>query len=154
VRPSLDWVLSLNSFGDFSRYMRFGLSADRQINAQQYLGLRYSLDRRTGGDSSLFQNDLRQQVSLNYNVTHGADWSASLAANYDVTNALAFGFGNVSYRFLPMYRLSVWSTFYGSAAGFNETEFIVYRQIGAREVGLRYSTFDHRISLELAGGAF
>ncbi|MFQ6096153.1 MAG: hypothetical protein ACE5O2_00370, partial [Armatimonadota bacterium] len=154
VRPSMDWVLTLDSQGEASRYMRFSLSVEQRINSQQYLDVRYSVDRRTGGASSLFRNDVRQQVFLNYNLVHGSAWSAFVTANYDLTNSLLFGSGNLSYRFLPKYRLNIWSTFYGSDAGFNETEFTVFRQIGRQEIGVRYSTFDHRISLQLAGASF
>jgi hypothetical protein len=38
-----------------------------------------------------------------------------------------------------------------TSVGFNEVECTLWRRIGQREIGLRYSTFDKGISFEIGG---
>jgi hypothetical protein len=164
VRPSIDSVLTWNTRPSFGNYLRFQLGADRQLDRTQYLTARYSIGRRFG-DTGGYEG-LQRQVDLTYSLARGSRWSAALTGTYDLGDEALYGYGSASYRVSQDYRLSAAASMYRwrqpipsidltateyTNVGFNELNATIWRKIGQREIGLRYSTFDKGISLEIGG---
>ncbi len=165
VRPSIDSIITWNTRPSLGNYLRFQLGADRHIDRSQYLSVRYSVGRHFGGGTS--SQGLRQQADLGYSLGHGTKWSLAFNGTYDIGEHALYGYGSASYQLTSQYRLNVLASMYRwrrtitsfndldktefASVGFNETEFTIWRKIGRRDIGLRYSTFDNRISFEIGG---
>ncbi|MGD8238639.1 MAG: hypothetical protein PVH68_08815 [Armatimonadota bacterium] len=164
VRPSIDSIFTWNTRPSIGNYLRFQVSADRRIDSTQHLGLRYSIGQHLTG--ATHYGGLRQQVDLNYSLARGGKWSLGLNGTYDIGQKALYGYGSASYQVSRKYRLSAMASLYRwrqpipsvdleepefTEVGFNEVDCTLWRSIGQREVGLRYSTYDNRISFEIGG---
>lgn len=153
LRPSVDGFFTWDTASRVEEYARFGLSTDYAISPSQRLGLRYSLARRWGNERR--DDGLRQLLGFDYSLFSGARWQAFINGTYDLTERGLYAMGSVSYRFTPKYRFSAYGNMYDySSGGFSDLDFIIWRSLGQRELGLQYSTADQRFSLQFAGATF
>lgn len=149
LTPSLSNVYGWDSKGYSSNSLRAGLRLDRDLGSQSRVGLNYTATRRSGdGPATGWKHLLAADASFN----HGTKWDLSLNGSWDLTDGDTYGLGALNYYVKPQWRLGIIGTHYAYAeTTFHDLEFEVGRALGNREIGLRYSTDAHRISLEVGG---
>jgi hypothetical protein len=156
--PSLSNVFTWDTAQRLSNVARLQLAHNQRLAKGVSANLRYSLEHRSGdsGASALLAREgFSQQVNLNLAAYPSKVWDAYLNASYGVTEGTLYGFGALNFRPWSHWRLGLVGTYYEfSGASFNDVELSLNRALGNREVGVRYSTADERISLQFGAAQF
>ncbi len=158
LTPSISNVFSWDTASRQSNIARAQLMLRHQVMDGVTANVRYGLEHRSGTNrfySSASDSPINQQVSLNVSAYRSKTWDAYANANYGITNESLYGFGAFNYRPWDKWRLGLIGSYYEfSGSAFNDVEVSMNRAIGAREVGLRWSKADGRISLEFGAAGF
>jgi hypothetical protein len=158
IVPSISDVFTWDT--DRRRYntARFQLSLNQRLARGVAANLRYSLEHRAGEsqfDVLDSRDGINQQLNLNVSAFASKRWDAYVNASYGVTDGTVYGFSALNYRPWRQYRLGVIGTYYKfSDTAFSDLEVSFNRALGNREVGVRYSTADGRVSLQFGAAQF
>jgi len=158
IVPSINDVFSWDTAARRNNVARFQLALNQRLARGVNANLRYSLEHRAGETQYAYLRDnsgINQQVNLNLSAFGEQAWDAYVNANYGLTDQTLYGFGALNYRPWRWYRVGLVGTYYKfSDFSFNDVEVSFNRALGNREIGLRYSTTDDRISLQFGAGQF
>ena len=128
------------------------LSLDHTLSGGGGINLTYDFVTRpervidTGG---------KHRMSLTYNVTNNKHFQLSLFGTTYLDAQNASFLADAAYRLNKDWRLLTSATLQTYAGqNYSDLEFTVGRRIGAREVQLTYSTFNHRLSFDLTATKF
>lgn len=156
--PSLSNVFAWDTENRHSNVARAQVTLNQRVSRGVNLNLRYSLEHRSGESRySAFtaQNGINQQLNLNLSAYASRRWDAFLNSSYGITDDSLYAFGAFSYRPWTKWRLGVVGSYYKfSDVAFDDVEVSFNRQIGNREVGLRWSKADNRVSLQVGQAGF
>jgi len=158
IVPSVSNSFTWNTADRLDNVARLQLSFSQRFFRGVNANLRYSFEHRSGRSGLTYLPDTRgidQQVNLNLSAAGSSKWDAYLNANYGLTDQTVYGFGALNYRPWRWYRLGLLGTYYKfSDLSFSDVEISLNRALGNREIGLRYSTADDRVSLQFGAGQF
>lgn len=158
IVPSVSNAFSWNTANQQSNVARIQLSLNQRLSKGVNANLRYSVEHRSGDsgyDAIDLRNGISQQLTLNLSAYASRTWDAYLNATYGLTDHTVYGFGALNYRPWRNYRVGLVGTYYKfTGFTFNDLELSLNRAIGNREIGVRYSTADDRVSLQFGALQF
>lgn len=156
--PALSNVFAWDTENRHSNVARAQLTLNQRLSRGVNLNLRYSLEHRSGESRYATldrQQGINQQVNLNLSAYASRSWDAFVTSSYGVTDASLYGFATVNYRPWRKWRLGVVGSYYKfSDVSFDDIEVSFNREIGSREVGVRWSKADDRVSLQFGTASF
>ncbi|NSW54626.1 MAG: hypothetical protein HPY44_01315 [Armatimonadetes bacterium] len=146
IRPTFSDTFSWDT-GEFSQNIaRAQLRLNHQFGSAAWLGLNYQLSYHNGDSTRKGANSM---VGLDFNLTHDCLWNLYLNGTWDVNESDTYGYIGWDWFFKPAWRFGIVGTHYGyGEEDYNDLEFELGRAIGTREIGLRYSLKEDRLSLE------
>jgi hypothetical protein len=156
--PSLSDVFAWDTENRYSNVARAQIILNQRLSRGVNFNLRYSLEHRSGENRyAAFdaQQGIDQQVNLNLSAYPARQWDAFVNTSYGITDETLYAFGAVNYRPWSKWRLGVIGSYYKySGIAFDDIEVSFNRQIGSREVGVRWSKADNRFSLQVGQAGF
>ncbi|MGQ9730031.1 MAG: hypothetical protein ACUVX8_02040 [Candidatus Zipacnadales bacterium] len=158
LTPSFSNLFAWDTAHRHSNTARAQLALTHRVGKGINLNLRYILEHRSGESRYAVydsQTGFTQELALNVSAFASQKWDAYLNASYDLTDSDIYGFGSLNYRPWEKYRLGLIGTYYEFAGtSFNDIEISFNRSLGGREIGVRYSTADDRVSLQFGAAQF
>jgi len=156
--PGISDTFSWDTANRRQNVARLQLSLNHRLAKGINANVRYSFEHRTGGgtyDPLDTRNGINQQLNLNVNAYASKRWDAYLNGSYGLTDETVYGFGALNYHPLPKYRIGLIGTYYKfTDQSFSDLEVSLNRALGNREIGVRYSTTDDRVSLQFGAMQF
>jgi hypothetical protein len=156
--PAVSDFFAWDSENRYTNVARAQLTLNQRLNRGVNLNLRYSLEHRSGESRYAAlsnRNGINQQLNVNLSAYASRKWDAFLNGSYGITDDSLYAFGSVNYRPWRKWRLGVIGSYYKfSDVAFDDIEVSFNREIGNREVGVRWSKADDRISLQFGAASF
>jgi hypothetical protein len=156
--PGISDTFSWDTADRRENVARFQLSLTQRFAKGISANVRYSFEHRAGQgayDPLDTRNGINQELNLNVNAYASKRWDAYLNGSYGLTDETVYGFGALNYHPLPKYRVGLIGTYYKfTDQSFSDLEVSLNRALGNREIGVRYSTADDRVSLQFGAMQF
>lgn len=125
----------------------FNTSWRQQVGQSQNLSLGYTFDTAWNSDYSVANRHL---FTFNWNLYQQDAWNGYAFANYNLVDRSLSASLLLDYTFARDWGVEAQTVYQSSPAGsFGETEFWLYRVLGARELRLRYSLERGRLFFEV-----
>lgn len=156
--PALSDVFVYDTEQRQSNVARAQLTLNQRLTRGVNVNLRYSLEHRSGESRYAAydtRNGINQQLNVNLSAYGSRRWDAFVNTSYGITDDSLYAFGAFNYRPWRRWRLGVIGSYYKfSDIAFDDVELSFNRQIGNREIGLRWSKADNRVSLQVGTAGF
>jgi len=149
LSPSFTNLYSCDTSGYALNSLRSDWRLDHDVNPSLQLGLDYGIEWRSGDYA---EDSLVQTVDFDARAHHGAKWTSSLYATFDLTRDHTYAYATINYNLNAKWRCGLQGTYYDlDTSQYRDLELSLGRVIGDREIALAYSTDTGRVWVSLAG---